>query len=164
MVSRNIACFLRLIVKSRTKELLGCSIPYLLVAYNTLARQLFCFHPFFSVLIHSVMEHSFLSSVHHSRIPVNKSTIIKNEAWHNKIVIVISMELFTQASTSFHCVCLLEQNMRICVIHFCPSLCNTWQPSTWSHYCSRKTTWYSSREAGGVYSCGMEVIAKIGWR
>ena len=28
----------------------------------------------------------------------------KNEAWCNKIVIVISMELFTQASTSFHCV------------------------------------------------------------
>ena len=118
MVLQNIGCFLRLIEESRTKELPGCSIPYLVVAYNTLARQLFCFYPFFSVLIHSAMEHSFLSSVHHSHIPVNKSTIMKNEAWRNKIVIVICMELFTQASTSFHCVCLLEQNMRIYVIHF----------------------------------------------
>ena len=38
--SRNIGFFLRPIEESRTKELPGCSIPYLLVAYNTLARQL----------------------------------------------------------------------------------------------------------------------------
>ena len=116
--SRNIGFFLWPIEESRTKELPSCSIPYLLVAYNTLARQLFCFHPFFSVLIHSVMEHSFLSSVHHSHIPVNKLKLYNFEAWCNKIVKVISMELFTQASTSFHCVCLLEQNMRIYVVQF----------------------------------------------
>jgi len=27
-----------------------------------------------------------------------------------------------------------------------------------------ETTLYASREAGGVYSCGIEVIAKVGWR
>ena len=68
--------------------------------------------------MHSVMEHSILSSVHHSHIPVNKLKLYNFEAWCNKIVIVISMELFTQASTSFHCVCLLEQNMRIYVVQF----------------------------------------------
>ena len=56
------------------------------------------------------MEHSFQSSVHHSHIPVNKLKLYNFEAWCNKIVIVISMELFTQAFTSVHCVCLLEQN------------------------------------------------------
>ena len=84
--SRNIGFFLWPIEESRTKELPSCSIPYLLVAYNTLARQLFCFHPFFSVLIYSVMEHSFQSSVHHSHIPVNKLKLYNFEAWCYGIV------------------------------------------------------------------------------
>ena len=45
----NIGCFLRAIEESRTKELPSCSIPYLLVAYNTLARQLTFVSAHFSV-------------------------------------------------------------------------------------------------------------------
>ena len=160
VASWNISFFLRLVEESRTKELPSLSITYLLHIF-ILWQGNFFFCSVFSVLIYPIMELSFLSSMHHCHSPVNKSTIIKNEAWWNKIVIM-------SVHPSFHlislCVLTRAEYEDLCYSFFCPTLCNTWQPSTWSNYCSRETTWYSSREAGGVYSCGMEVITKIGWR